>query len=65
VLPLAIALERMESIPGWHLQVIQVRRQVDILEFASGSLGYIRGESLSGSPSVPTWMRHLTPNSLV
>lgn len=45
VLPFAVVLQRVKMIARWHFQVAQGRRQVDVLEFACGSPGYIGWET--------------------
>lgn len=45
VLTLPVTLERREAIAGWHFQVVQVRRQVDVFQFSCGSPGNIGGKA--------------------
>ena len=45
VLTLTVTLERMEAIAGWHFQVVQVRRQIDVFQFACRSPGNIDGKA--------------------
>jgi len=64
VLALAVTLERMEAIAGWHLQIVQARRQVDILQFACGSPGDLGGKRLV-APVVNSSRVRLSANVLI
>ena len=49
VLAPPIILERMEAIAGRHLEVVQLGRKMDILEFANRSGSDIDWEALRGA----------------
>jgi hypothetical protein len=46
VLPFSIVFQRMQSIAGWHLQVLKIGRQVYILQPAHGPPLQISGYAL-------------------
>jgi len=45
VLAFAVILQRVKAVARWHLEVVEVRSQVDVLEFAGSSPSYISWEA--------------------
>ena len=45
VLAFAFVLKRVQSVARWHLQVVEVRRQVNVLKFADSSPSHIGWEA--------------------
>ena len=41
VLAFAIVLERVKTVAWWHLEVVEIRSQVDVLEFAGSSPSHV------------------------